>query len=269
MNILDITDELLSASTTVALRKLARELGIKGMSSARGGDLRTAIKQARTAEQQRLDAEQAERDLAEQDTTERDEHMNAVEAEAAPSKPKSSPKMCNVCGKRRPYTGGAGTEKAPHGSGMCNYCAEEGGWENAHSDRSHDAIRAEVKGNGDLSEQDRAEYEQFMADCWICHPEKNLATRERNSATGVNRQGQVVVAKGDKIKVFKEAAEAAGYQVAHDDTSYGYDTLTASNGTKVIEIVWFNSAYLYGPSFIEQGGKRRKVRNLKEALRLI
>jgi len=258
MNILDITDELLSSSTTVALRKLARELGIKGMSSARGGDLRTAIKQARTAEQQRLDAEQAEQD--------------AVKAELAPAKPKSTPKMCNVCGKRRPYTGGAGTEKAPHGSGMCNYCAEEGGWENTHSDANHEAILAEVEDKGsadELSEKDRAEYEQFMADCWICHPEKNLATRERNSATGVNRQGQVVVAKGDKVKVFKEAAEAAGYQVAHDDTSYGYDTLTASNGTKVIEIVWFNGAYLYGPSFIEQGDKRRKVRNLKEALRLI
>jgi hypothetical protein len=90
-------------------------------------------------------------------------------------------KLCNVCNTRREYTGAKGTETAPSGSHMCNYCFEEGGYENQHSDSAHDRILAEVEAaNGfttELSEVDKAEYESFMPECWICHPELNLAQK--------------------------------------------------------------------------------------------
>jgi hypothetical protein len=50
MNLIEITDEQLDATGTVALRKLAKELGFKGMSSSRGGDIRSAVRHARNAQ---------------------------------------------------------------------------------------------------------------------------------------------------------------------------------------------------------------------------
>lgn len=109
-------------------------------------------------------------------------------------------KLCNVCNIRRVYTGSKGTEVAAHGSEMCNYCFEEGGMENQHSDHNHDAILAEVEDNGgstaDLSKYDKAEYESFMPRCWICHPELNLAQRgkkhqDQHSVAGFTRRPQL------------------------------------------------------------------------------
>lgn len=84
--------------------------------------------------------------------------------------------ICNVCNKRRAYTGSKGTETAAHGSGMCNYCYEEGGWENSHQDEGHDLPGM----NSDPTVTD---------DCWICHPELNLAQRFTAGNTGPRKQG--------------------------------------------------------------------------------
>lgn len=106
--------------------------------------------------------------------------------------------MCNVCGKRRGKTGNKGTETSPHAD-MCNYCFEEGGYENQHSDSNHAGIAAEVEGKAgfttDLSPVDKAEWEEFMPTCWICHPELNLARKPKSitkhsSVEGYTRRPQ-------------------------------------------------------------------------------
>jgi hypothetical protein len=83
-----------------------------------------------------------------------------------------SAKICNVCNKRRVYTGAKGTEFAPVGSDLCNYCFEEGGWENLHSDSNHDDILSHPADTrtGEMLEE--------IQGCWICYPELNLAQRE-------------------------------------------------------------------------------------------
>jgi hypothetical protein len=95
-------------------------------------------------------------------------------------------KLCNVCNKRRAYTGSKGTETAAHGSGMCNYCFEEGGWENSHGDNGHADILDALDGVqfGLTTHKTKAEYEAWLKEahaetdmCWICHPELNLAQR--------------------------------------------------------------------------------------------
>lgn len=96
-------------------------------------------------------------------------------------------KLCNVCGVRRPKTGSKGTETSPHND-MCNYCFEEGGWENTHSDYRHDAISAEVEDKGGdpaeyLSEHDLEEL-GTMSTCWICNPKLNLAKLPAKASTG-------------------------------------------------------------------------------------
>jgi len=94
--------------------------------------------------------------------------------------------ICNVCHIRRAKTGSKGTETSPHPD-MCNYCHEEGGWENQHSDYGHDGILQDVAANPGknpvtfLSADDFSEYEGYMTQCWICHPELNLAQRKTHS----------------------------------------------------------------------------------------
>lgn len=72
-------------------------------------------------------------------------------------------KLCNVCNIRRVYTGSKGTETAAHGSDMCNYCYEEGSWENSHNDEGHDEPTIATP--------------ELTDGCWICHPELNLAQK--------------------------------------------------------------------------------------------
>lgn len=92
--------------------------------------------------------------------------------------------ICNVCNKRRAYTG-AQVDPAPAGSQMCNYCFEEGSQENSHSDYRHDEINSLVAKGGDLPEWVQNEL-STMEHCWICHPELNLAQK----ATGKKVQDQ-------------------------------------------------------------------------------
>jgi hypothetical protein len=83
-------------------------------------------------------------------------------------------KLCNVCNIRRAYTGAKGTETAAHGSEMCNYCYEEGTWENSHNDEGHDDKEFPVR-------------EELTSGCWICHPELNLAQKSDERHFGVTK----------------------------------------------------------------------------------
>jgi hypothetical protein len=103
---------------------------------------------------------------------------------------------CNVCNIRRPQTGSKGSETSPHND-MCNYCFEEGGQENTHSDQGHDDIAAGAFTLDNTSFSTQEELDKFldaerdvMATCWICHPELNLAQKPAKAGnTGPKTQG--------------------------------------------------------------------------------
>ncbi len=95
-------------------------------------------------------------------------------------------KMCNICNKRRVYTGtGLNVEPAPVAWDGCNLCYTEGGYENQHSDSNHDGI---IK-NGPQNDYEKSELADFMPGCWICHPELNLAQKPQRAGTGPKTQG--------------------------------------------------------------------------------
>lgn len=95
--------------------------------------------------------------------------------------------ICNVCNLRRAKTGSKGTEISPH-TDMCNYCFEEGGYENQHSDHNHDGVAQMVKDGSDLPQWAKDE-QDFMETCWMCHPELNLAKKPAQASTGPRKQG--------------------------------------------------------------------------------
>lgn len=93
--------------TATALRALAKELGLKGLSAANKGTLVPAI-------------------------TEELERRAAAEKAAA-----KAGKLCSICGKRRPTS-----KNGKDFRDQCDPCHIEAGWENAHSDANHAAILA-------------------------------------------------------------------------------------------------------------------------------
>lgn len=215
--------------TTTALRSFAKELGLKGLSAANKPTLVPAI------------TEELER--------------RAV-AEQAAAKAGKAPKLCAICGKRRPTS-----KNGKDFRDQCDPCHVEAGWENTHGDGGHAAILA-------IDPPDRtAEQGHEIAGCWICFPELNRAAREPGD--GRSRAGQVVVAKGDKPEVFRVAAEAAGYAARREDSEQGRVTVTAIKDGVEIRMVWNGRAYDYPASSARFNDKVRKVRNLAEALRLL
>ena len=94
-------------TTAIALRTFAKELGLKGMSSANKTTLVPAI-------------------------TEELERRAAAEKAAA-----KSGKLCSICGKRRPTT-----KNGKDFKDQCDPCHIEAGWENTHGDANHAAILA-------------------------------------------------------------------------------------------------------------------------------
>jgi hypothetical protein len=97
-------------------------------------------------------------------------------------------KLCTICVKRRPGTGSKGLETSSDPE-TCNYCHEEGGWENTHSDYGHEAILAKFKADGyqSLTEQERGEWDASKG-CWICHPELNLAQQPTKAASSAPKK---------------------------------------------------------------------------------
>lgn len=81
-------------------------------------------------------------------------------------------KLCTVCGIRN-----AATTNGHDFNDICDPCFQEGGWENTHNDAGHpmslsvnDMEAMKAAGTWD-------EYLEETSDCWICHPELNLAKK--------------------------------------------------------------------------------------------
>jgi hypothetical protein len=264
MNDFDVTGTDFHLMGAVELRKFAAQAGVKGASKGKKADLIAALEII----------EAAQLKAAEDFAAEREAEMAAIEAESKPV----VKGICGICGVRKMYTGNAGGEEAPRLSEMCNPCFAEGGWENSHSDSNHDAIL-------ETPEADRTEDQKLeISGCWICFPELNLA--QRAARAGRSRAGMVIIAKGTEIhksQTFKTAAENAGWSVQilgsvvtdEDGEEIERYVARATRSTakqvaaEIIELAWNGRAYDYPASSALLNGKSRKVRNLKEALRLL
>jgi hypothetical protein len=98
-----------------------------------------------------------------------------------------------------------------------------------------------------------------------------------------SRRGMVIVAKGTEVhksQTFKAAAEAAGWTVTIDVTARMVEedgefyeiecyTATAEQKGSIVVGSWVGRAWDYDGAYAGVGGKARKVRNLKEALRIL
>ncbi len=253
---IDLTATDLTTKTAVELRKIGSEAGVKGASKGKKADLLAAL----------LPIQDAQRAVKHQ------EMQAKVAAEQKATAPKRSGKCTDGCG--RPIT------KDVIGPELCAECLLYAEWENAHGDRAHESIKEIVEHAGDeqLSESDKQELSS-MAGCPVCHPEldpRNVAPKSRS------RAGMVIVAKGTEVHkslTFKEAAEKLGWTVEIERETYelegdaeGEGTrhfATATRGDESISLAWDGRAYDYHASGAVLKGKARKVRNLKEALRLI
>lgn len=215
------------------LRKIYSAQGIKGFSSANRAAFNADI--------------EAAWDLA---IVEDAARKPAPVATAAPKKG-----TCEDCGRK--------VGKSGHPTLCDRGCLDYAGWENTHSDSGHDTDASAPKDE--------------MDQCPICHPELDPRTAK---PTGKSRMGMVIVAKGSEIhksETFRVAAEAAGWTV----NVLGYVTdgeegeeryvATATKDGQTIELAWNGRAYDYHSSSatLALNGKARKVRNLKEALRLL
>lgn len=172
----------------------------------------------------------------------------AEDAARTPVAPKPAKKgTCEDCGRK--------VGKSGHPT-LCKSCYDYAGWENNHSDEGH--------ANGEGESQD---------DCPVCHPELDPRTARKS---GRSRLGMVIIAKGDethKSNTFKVAAEAAGWtvniQVEEYEEGNTRHYATATKGEDSISLAWEGRAYDYPASSAKLNGRDRKVRNLKEALRVI
>lgn len=93
---------------------------------------------------------------------------------------------CNVCKTRTVGSGGKAYDtQAAAANGLCGPCDTEGGWENEHSDRGHNAESTEV---ATLMEDDTVG--KRVEGCWVCYPEINMAQREHKPRTSKGGQGK-------------------------------------------------------------------------------
>lgn len=89
---------------------------------------------------------------------------------------------------------------------------------------------------------------------------------------GKSRAGMVIIAKGSEVhksEVFKIAAQAAGWTVTITSGGEDHFYADAHKDGNAVQLAWEGRAYDYHASSATFGGKSRKVRNLKEALRLL
>lgn len=221
--------------TVTNLRKIFTEQGIKGASKWKREDFDSAIIASWYA------------------ATAEDEARKPKAPEAPkPTTPKKG--ICEDCGRK--------VNKKVH-STLCPPCYDYAGWENTHSDSGHEALLDST------SEQD-----EDQVSCPVCHPELDPRTERK---TGKSRAGMVILAKGDEVhksSLFKRMAEAKGWKVvvteieiSEDETRYVAVAEMPNFGE--IHLAWNGRAYDYANSGATLNGKARKVRNLKEATRLI
>lgn len=204
-------------------------------------------------------------------------------------------KICNICNVR-PVDRMAAIEDA------CVPCYEEGGWENAHQDNGHDELnevlakldetgavelrklapKHGVKNAGkfksaELREMIRVAIRRETVGCWICFPELNEAQKVKKTRTPsevkVSRKGQKINvplrAPGElKAAVVIRAAgeDRVTLRVIGDAATLDVDL---GNG-HTLHLAWDGAGrYDYAEAFVSVGGKRKAVRNVAEALRII
>lgn len=114
-------------------------------------------------------------------------------------------------------------------------------------------------------------------------PAVELTDEEAAKKSRRSRRGMVIVAKGTEVhksQTFKKAAEAAGWTVTIDVTARMVEedgeffeiecyTATAEQKGAIVVGSWVGRAWDYAGAYAGVGGKARKVRNLKEATRLL
>lgn len=264
----DITAQL-ENMTAVELRKLGGAMGIKGASKGKKAELVASITELLLASLENLRAEAAKM------AAEREAEVKAIEIESTPNEAPAAPAegKCIACGMRNGMTAKQAREQGMGGSyrDICLPCYEEAGWENTHSDAGHADFDL-----ANLTEEQATE----VHGCWICYPELNEAKKAPRA--GRSRAGMVIIAKGTEIHksaTFKAAAEAAGWTVTVQSETYepGEDAegegtryyATATRGDDSISLAWDGRAYDYPASSAHMAGKVRKIRNLKEALRVL
>lgn len=196
-------------------------------------------------------------------------------------------KICNICNERP-------VSKIVL-NGLCDPCREEGEWENAHSDHAHEdfgqlaeaaktasavelrklAPKAGIRNAGqhksaELRTMIAEAIEEMQHGCWICHPELNEA-RMTVKSERPSRKGQVINvplrAPGEiKAAVVQKRAPQAQIIVNRDGTV----KLDLTTPSFVLILAWdVEGGYDYPNSVAVVAGKKRKVRNVAEALRLI
>jgi hypothetical protein len=221
----------LESMGAVELRKLGATMKIKGASKGKKADLVAAISKIRIAE---------------------------MEEAAKKAKPAAAPKrgICTDCGRKEDF----------RGSELCGPCREYAEDENMHSDEGHEVVDGKPVGEN-------------AETCRVCRPELDTRKARRE---GRSRAGMVIVAKGSEVHkslLFKRDAEAKGwtveisketYELAADATGEGTRHYAdATRGNDSIQLAWDGRAYDYPNSSAKINGKDRKVRNLKEALRIL
>lgn len=230
------------------LRKIYSAQGVKGASSWNRAkftaDIEAAHELALLSEASRESAKQVKPVPARKNVTK-------------PVPARRTSKGCEDCGRK--------TDKSVHPT-LCPPCYDYAGWENTHSDNDHEAL---------ADSNDVAELEETK-DCPVCRPELDPRTAPK---AGKSRAGMVIVAKGTEIhksNLFKAEAEKAGWtvEIMEQDYEDGDETntryfATATRGSESISLAWDGRAYDYHASSAVLKGKNRKIRNLKEALRLI
>ena len=204
-------------------------------------------------------------------------------------------KICNICNTRPVSKGGL--------QDACDPCWDEGGWENTHNDNHHDELsevaeaaktagavelrklapKARIKNgakhkSAELRALILAAVEEEQTGCWICHPELNEAqkmkkTRKASDGERPSRKGQTITvplrALGEaKAAVVVNAAPEAPIKVERE--KYGTVRLDLTTPNFVLILAWDEQGrYNYDGSMASVGGKAKKVRNVKEALRLL
>jgi hypothetical protein len=130
----------------------------------------------------------------------------------------------------------------------------------------------------DLAEQDMTEVEAHKDALVAKLSDEEAAKKARRS-----RRGMVIVAKGTEIHksaTFKQVAEANGWTVTIDVTARMVEedgefyeiecyTATAEQKGSIVVGSWVGRAWDYAGASAGVGGKARKVRNLKEATRIL
>lgn len=204
-------------------------------------------------------------------------------------------KICNIC-NIRPVSQEIRND-------MCDLCRIEGEWENTHNDDSHEflaglaesvktagavelrklARQAGVKNAGqhksaELRPMVNDAIEAAMVGCWICHPELNKAqmvAKVRKAPEGErrSRKGQII---NVPLRAPGELKAAVVIKAAGEERA----TLTILGGSVAVldvnldgvtlHLAWdAKGRYDYAEAYVNVGGKKKAVRNVAEALRII